>query len=269
MRSEQVITEDLTEATSEIGEIADYWNKRSESYSELNIEEMHSWKKEAWRRLIQYYAPKKTFMRVLDVGTGPGFFAIILSMCGYDVSAVDVTPEMLAHAQANADACGASVRFYHQRGERLDFPDNSFDLIVNRNVTWNLEYPIGALKEWKRVLKPGGRMVYFDANWYNYLTDPKAALAAEEDSRNLREKYPIYAAKVQKKYLFQQERMEEIARNLPLSPVKRPLWDRKVLTKLGMKRIVIAPDINNLIYDDMEKVRYHSTPMFMVSAEKR
>ena len=48
---------------------------------------------------------------------------------------------------------------------------DSFDLIVSRNVIWNLEYPKEALAEWARVLAPGGRMVYFDANWYLYLYD--------------------------------------------------------------------------------------------------
>lgn len=253
----------------EIEEIADYWKYRSESYSELNIEEMHSWKRKAWRNLILSYAPKKEPMKILDVGTGPGFFAILMALSGNDVSAVDVTAEMLAHAKENARAAGVTdIHFYHHRGERLFCEDGEFDLVVSRNVTWNLEYPADALKEWKRALRPGGRMIYFDANWYRYLFDPEAAKAAEQDARNLRERYPEYTRKVQEKYLFQQGWMEEIVRKLPLSNVKRPQWDESILSEIGMKKVEILPDINARIYDEMEQVRYHSIPMFMVCAEK-
>lgn len=52
--------------------------------------------------------------------------------------------------------------FVLHRGEFLPFKDGSFDLIVSRNVIWNLEYPEQALEEWERVLAPGGRMIYFE-----------------------------------------------------------------------------------------------------------
>ncbi|MGN0363725.1 MAG: class I SAM-dependent methyltransferase [Bilifractor sp.] len=262
------LAEAAIQSGTAIGEIEDYWKYRSESYSDLNIEELNSWKRNAWAKLILHYAPARTFMKVLDIGTGPGFFAINLALRGYDVTAVDVTPEMLDCARDNADAYGASVRFLHQRGEKLDFPDESFDLIVNRNVTWNLEYPLHALAEWRRVLKKGGRMIYFDANWYKYLFDQEAAEQSAQDSRNLKEQFPLYYEHVQRDILFEQDRMEEIARTLPLSNVERPQWDRKVLTGLGMSKIVIAPSINERIYDEQEQVRYHSIPMFMVCAEK-
>ena len=40
--------------------------------------------------------------KVLDIGTGPGFFAIILAEAGYQVTAVDYTEEMLKEAKKNA-----------------------------------------------------------------------------------------------------------------------------------------------------------------------
>ena len=47
--------------------------------------------------------------------------------------------------------------------------DGSFDVIVTRNLTWNLEEPQKAYQEWCRVLKKGGILLNFDAGWYNYL----------------------------------------------------------------------------------------------------
>ena len=42
---------------------------------------------------------------------------------------------------------------------QLSFDDNTFDLLINRNVTWTLYDPEQAYKEWYRVLKPGGRLL--------------------------------------------------------------------------------------------------------------
>lgn len=44
--------------------------------------------------------------------------------------------------------------------------DGSFDVIVTRNLTWNLEEPQKAYQEWCRVLKKGGILLNFDAGWY-------------------------------------------------------------------------------------------------------
>ena len=54
-----------------------------------------------------------------------------------------------------------------QDAKDLDFEDNTFDIIVSRNLTWVLEEPDKAYREWHRVLRSGGKMLNFDANWYN------------------------------------------------------------------------------------------------------
>ena len=114
--------------------LTSYWTDRAKSYSVQNIAEMNDWRQQAWRKLILSYAPPKECLRILDVGTGPGFFAINLAMAGHNVTAVDVTEEMLFHAKENAKSYGTKVNFILHRGEFLPFEDNSFDLIVSRNV---------------------------------------------------------------------------------------------------------------------------------------
>ena len=161
-----------------------YWGVRSESYSRQNIEELNNWKRDAWRNLILQHAPAKESVKILDVGTGPGFFAINLALAGHQVCAVDVTEEMLVHARENAEAYGAKAEFVLYDGEHLPFADESFDLVVSRNVLWNLEKPEEALREWKRVLTPGGRMVYFDANWYLYLFDEEQKMRHDAAHEN-------------------------------------------------------------------------------------
>ena len=75
-------------------------------------------------------------IRVLDVGTGPGFFAIILAELGYQVTAVDYTASMLEEARHNAGALAKHIHFQQMNAEKLAFQTASFDVLVTRNVTW-------------------------------------------------------------------------------------------------------------------------------------
>lgn len=49
--------------------------------------------------------------------------------------------------------------------ENLDFSDESFDVIITRNLTWSLPHPIQAYSEWFRVLKKEGILLNFDAEY--------------------------------------------------------------------------------------------------------
>ena len=243
-----------------------YWDERSESYSEQNVEEMENWKKEAWRKLILDNAPENSHLKVLDIGTGPGFFAMNLAQAGCEVSAVDVTPDMLAHAKANAAHYQVSVDFHLFDGKKLPFDSDSFDLVVSRNVLWNVEYPEEALREWKRVLRPGGRMVYFDAVWYLYLFDEEQKKKHDAAHKLQHDLFPDipHDPMGKEKALF----LENLARRLPLSREKRPAWDIRALENLGMKIIKADPDVTGYVYDDYEKIHNSASPLFMICAEK-
>ena len=247
--------------------LTSYWADRSPSYSRQNVEEMNNWKRKAWCDLILQYAPDKDLLRILDVGTGPGFFAMALNLAGHDVTAVDVTEKMLVHARENADAYGAHVNFVLHRGEELPFADGSFDLIVSRNVMWNLEYPETALGEWKRVLTPGGRLVYFDANWYLYLFDEEL----QKPQKKLREEFiklhPDFSRSGDLPAGRAQD-LERIAYDLPLSREHRPEWDRGVLEGLDMRIVKIIGNVGPLVQEEWEQAREALTPMFMICAEK-
>lgn len=244
-------------------EVTHYWDGRAESYSQANIDELHCYKKEAWLKIILENAPKKEKLKVLDVGTGPGFFAIIMAQAGHQVVAVDATPNMLKEAQENACHYGVEIQFVHHDVQILPFADNSFDLILSRNVTWNLDKPEQAYREWLRVLSPEGKMINFDANWYLYLSDEKLHQAFLQDRENTRRlNLTDYYANPRTKI------MEDIARHLPLSREYRPQWDKQVLEDLGCSHIHIDTTISEYVWDQEEKVNSQSTPLFMIVAEK-
>ncbi len=84
-------------------EMNQYWTERSKSYSEQNRAQIENEKRYEWEKMILKYAPQKECLHILDIGTGPGFFAIILAQKGHHVTAVDLTRDMLNQAKENAD----------------------------------------------------------------------------------------------------------------------------------------------------------------------
>jgi Methylase involved in ubiquinone/menaquinone biosynthesis len=216
-----------------------------------------------WTNLIKENAPQKETVNVLDIGTGPGFFAIILAKIGYQVTGIDCTPEMIDSAVQNAKQQGVNPEFKVMDSHDLDFDDNSFDLIVNRNVTWTLYNPEKAYAEWKRVLKPGGKLLIFDANWYMSHFDEEIGAEMTEGMRAYREKYGELPEK------FSMNVVEDYWLKLPMVGVQRPQWDKAALWKLGFQNLVFDTNLSDRVsLTDMDRMLYGCTPMFMISATK-
>ena len=202
-------------------------------------------------------------IQILDIGTGPGFFAILLAQEGYQVTAIDCTEEMLAEAQRNAGALADRIHWLQMDAQQLDFQDQSIDLVVSRNLTWVLEEPEEAYREWYRVLKSGGVMLNFDANWYRYLYDEEMRKGYEAD------RAATAVEQVRDEYVNTDiEAMEEIARNVPLSRELRPQWDEQILQQTGFITMDIDKNIWQKLWTEDEKINYASTPMFRIAARR-
>jgi Methylase involved in ubiquinone/menaquinone biosynthesis len=170
---------------------------------------------------------------------------------------------MLNQAQNNAIQYQVKVNFVLSDVHYLPFKDNSFDLIILRNVTWNLSNPTLAYQEWFRVLNTKGKLLNFDANWYLFLFNKNLYSQYMQDRQNTME-YGIEDHYRQTDTL----EMERIAKLLPLSKEIRPEWDRSILQSIGYKNIRIENDISKVVWDEIEQINYHSTPMFLIVAEK-
>ncbi len=121
------------------------------------------------------------------MGTGPGFFAIILSDMGYKVTAIDFTEAMLEEAKYNVKQAGLKVNFQQADAQELPYPEGYFDLIICRNMVWTIPDPLSAYREWRRVLKQGGRVLVFDANWCLRLNNPELQKQYEDDQKRAEE----------------------------------------------------------------------------------
>lgn len=244
-----------------------YWTKRTPGYSGVNQEELSTRQRQVWGDLlaqrIQGHCPRRPEdIRILDVGTGPGFFAVILAERGYAVTAVDYTASMLEAARENAGALAEKIAFRQMNAEELTFPEGSFDVLVSRNLTWNLPHPETACRQWSRVLRPGGLLLNFDANWYGYLRNEEAQAAHLEDRANI-----LRTGVGDETAGTDVAAMEAIALQAPLSGIRRPVWDIEVLTACGMS-VTADEEIWRRVWTYEEQVNNASTPMFMIEAVK-
>ena len=248
-----------------LDEIESYWNTRTEGYSEVNHKELAGTQKNAWLKLLTSYFPDKPKeeIRILDIGTGPGFFPVILAEAGYKVDAVDYTEGMLEKARENAGELCKNIHFQRMDAQKLEFADNTFDIVISRYLTWNLEHPDFAYSEWVRVLKAGGRLLNFDANWYRYLCDEAFRKGYEEDRKKTKEQ------QVEDYYEGTDiAEMERIAAAVPLTEILRPAWDLHVMEEIGFQDCRSDETVNERILSRADQINGESTPMFLVTGRK-
>ena len=249
----------------QLEELEKYWSNRAEGYSMVNQEELAGEQRRKWLTYLTDRFPDRApgDISVLDAGTGPGFFAIILAEAGYQVTAVDYTADMLIQARQNAGELADSITWMTMDAQNLTFENEQFDVIVTRNLTWNLDEPARAYREWHRVLKSGGTLLNFDANWYAYLYDDEKRRLYEKDRANVAE------LNLEDQYTCTDiDTMEALARNMPLTRMERPAWDEKVLSDLGFTSIRLEEDMGDQVYSFMERINYAATPLFCVQAWK-
>ena len=147
------------------GDIIEVWDNRSHSYSKVVQGGMaSSYESRGWQEIFTDAMGPGRY-KVLDVGTGPGVVAFLLSQLGHEVTAVDLSEGMLTAARRNAAQYGLDIRFEKGDAEALPFPDSSFDIVVSKYVLWTVPNPAKALSEWYRVVRPGGKVIYVDGNW--------------------------------------------------------------------------------------------------------
>jgi len=156
----------------------------------LNQEELIKWKTDAWKDpgMVSWYSgrmvensgtmPLKHALevglcvahakgdKILDVGIGTGRGSLPLARQGRDVTGIDSSQAMLDETRRLAGDTPITLQVGDV--EKLSFPDASFDTLLSLNVVVHFPHWRKLLPEWKRVVRPGGRIVFDVHSLDNY-----------------------------------------------------------------------------------------------------
>lgn len=149
------------------------WNKAYVNYDECYAHGLKSeGERQEWLKFLSKVIEKQP-LNILDVGAGTGFVSLLLAELGHTCKGIDLSENMLSKAKEKAEKAGfQNVNFVIGDTENTKEPEGLYDVVINRHLVWTLPHPEKAIREWKRVLKPGGRLVIMEGNWhYNRLSD--------------------------------------------------------------------------------------------------
>jgi ubiquinone/menaquinone biosynthesis C-methylase UbiE len=147
--------------------IREHWNWRAATFDRELSQGLHSdEQRNAWLRFLGELAGPPP-QRVLDVGCGTGFLALLLAQLGHNVTGIDLSPQMLELARRKAARANAQIEFRLENAAALTDADATYDLIVERHVIWTLPDPAAGIREWLRVLRPGGRLAAMEEKFAN------------------------------------------------------------------------------------------------------
>lgn len=158
---------------------------------------------------------------------------------------------MIAQAKALAAAEGCSCTFQTADAEHTAFSDGSFDVVIARNLMWNLPHPEAAYAEWLRVLAPKGILLNYDAEYardHHRQKLPTLNAHADVSAELLNECHNIYHM-------------------LEISLFERPRWDLEILKALGSCSCSVDQSVGDRIYAEQD-IFYIPVPMFCIKAVK-
>ena len=109
-------------------------------------------------------------LRVLEIGCGLGTDGAQFAKAGAIYTGIDLTDAAVDLAKQRFELFQLPGAFRVADAERLDFPDNSFDVVYSHGVLHHTPDTAGAVREVHRVLRPGGQAVVmlYHRNSYNY-----------------------------------------------------------------------------------------------------
>lgn len=242
----------------EAGNIKDkvesYWTKRADSFFELRHDEIESEKSAKWLEEIKQLLPAGKSLNILDLGCGTGYFEVILGREGHKVTGIDLTEEMITKANEMIRIYGLDsndVKAMVGDAENVAFADESFDVVITRNLTWTLPHPIDAYKDWYRVLKNGGVLLNFDAEY-------------AKGAHNLNSPENIAHKNVSKELA---DECHDIYHMLTISTLDRPEWDVHILEEIGFKDIITDKTFGDRIFVERDEF-YIPDKMFSIKAIK-
>lgn len=172
----------------------------------LKWREGRIWQEKHQEKVINFlekFTPDLKRKRILDLGSGMGGFLVAMQKKGYDIQGLDPNPDYCEITKLRGKRYDLDIKVVNSFGERMLFPDKSFDFIYCNDVLEHCQNPPRVLEESHRVLKHGGQMYLTVINRFGF-KDPHYHLRfINWIPRPLAEKYIIYREKSKENSLFE------------------------------------------------------------------
>ena len=138
-------------------------------YISENGEEIWNWSSPAgiirWKRRINLFISEiGSNNSILEIGCGTGLFTKEIQNTTNNITAIDISPDLVEIAKTRV--LNKNVKFIVENAYKTSFQNNSFDYIIGSSVLHHLEID-EALKEFNRILKPGGKILFTEPNMLN------------------------------------------------------------------------------------------------------
>ncbi|MFI8950584.1 class I SAM-dependent methyltransferase [Streptomyces sp. NPDC053750] len=116
----------------------------------------------AWTARLRSWLPDRAG-DVLDLGCGTGSLSLLAAEQGHRVTGVDRSPAMVELARGKL--AGRDAVFLTGDAATPPVGEQRFDTVLARHVVWTLPDPGRALRHWRELLRPGGRLVLVEGVW--------------------------------------------------------------------------------------------------------
>jgi ubiquinone/menaquinone biosynthesis C-methylase UbiE len=181
--------------------IAAYWETLSATYDDAPDHRLRgAAEHDAWLHLLGSLLPPPP-ARVLDLGTGTGFLALLLAELGHPVLGLDLAPGMVALAREKTATLPTPPGFVVGDAGAPPVAAGAFDVVISRHLLWTLPDPLSALRNWRRALRPNGQLVIIDGLWATGQSDDREEDTAPDEAYErfytpaVRERLPLLGAR--------------------------------------------------------------------------
>lgn len=182
-----------------------YYEKEFSGNSEYKLS---AWQ-ESYIEKIKNFLLNKDFQRkkLLDIGTGSGYVAIEMAKLGMNVIACDLSPQAIKNLKRYREALSLqNLRLIVCNAEKIPLEDGTVDYILANAILEHIPNEKQAIGEWKRILKPGGRMfitvpLKFRFIWpffwlVNFIHDKRLGHLRRYDLESLTNKFKLNTVKI-------------------------------------------------------------------------
>ena len=191
--------------------------------------------------------------RVLDIGTGTGVVPRNMYHYGAEWTGADISENQIAQAKMLAQSSGMNIDFVVSATEKLDFPDETFDVITACQCFFYFDYDV-VIPKLARLLKKGGRLVILFMAW---LPD-EDKIAGDSERLVLRynpkwtgggyTRQPVFVPEIAKEYCY----IEHAEDYDLMVPFTRESWNGRMKACRGVGASLSEEEISAWEHEHME-----------------